>query len=144
MNRFIPEPNSGCWLWEGPISDRGYGYIYKGGERFLAHRVLWEQHHGQKAPPLLRHACDMPGCVNPEHVLPGTKADNARDAMMRKRMRFSCGEQHGRSKLTDEQVYAIRRAEGSDSAIARTFGVSATNVDSIKRRRTWSQLPEEE
>jgi hypothetical protein len=25
--RYIPEPNSGCWIWLGPLHEGGYGII---------------------------------------------------------------------------------------------------------------------
>jgi hypothetical protein len=38
-------------------------------------------------PPgmVVRHTCDNPPCINPEHLLIGTKADNAADMVERRR-----------------------------------------------------------
>jgi hypothetical protein len=27
VDKYIPEPNSGCWIWVGDINDSGYGII---------------------------------------------------------------------------------------------------------------------
>jgi len=66
--KFIPEPNSGCWLWFGASSD-GYGYIGCGGRNRLAHRVSYEIHRGPIPEGLeLDHLCRLHCCVNPDHL----------------------------------------------------------------------------
>jgi len=44
---FIPEALTGCWLWSGSLSDKGYGVIYWKGSRILAHRASYEEHRGE-------------------------------------------------------------------------------------------------
>jgi hypothetical protein len=42
--RYIPEPNTGCWLWLGTVNAKnGYGYAPMGrrGKTALAHRVSY-------------------------------------------------------------------------------------------------------
>mgnify|MGYP001807542780 CR=1 FL=1 len=43
----------------------------------------------------------------------------------------TCGEAHGRAKLTDEQVRAIRNDGGTVYGIAKKFGVSRRQVRRI-------------
>lgn len=72
-----------CWLWGGMTSRSGYG-IFHGRP---AHRASYELHKGPIPDGLLiRHTCDTPPCVNPDHLLVGTPADNARD--MKERARY--------------------------------------------------------
>jgi len=47
------------------------------------------------------------------------------------------GEDHGKSKLTNETVLAIRNATGSQRHIARKFGISQATVYQIKTRKAW-------
>ena len=44
-----PEPNTGCWLWDGYLDGRGYGRLGKGGRSgglIGAHRFSWELCNG--------------------------------------------------------------------------------------------------
>lgn len=76
LNNYIPEPNSGCWLWTAFINDNGYGKIGygrcpegKGSIEFPAHRSMYEYTHGPIPKELtVDHLCRVRCCVNPEHL----------------------------------------------------------------------------
>ena len=80
-----------CWIWQHEKTEKGYGimYIYmpghpKRGVRRKAHRISYEAFNGPIPEGLLVcHTCDVPSCVNPEHLFVGTPKDNMQD-MMRK------------------------------------------------------------
>lgn len=75
----MPEPNSGCWLWVG-TTVTGYGQLTFGRKRWLAHRLAWEAFRGAVPGDLcVLHRCDVPACVNPDHLWTGTRLDNNRD-----------------------------------------------------------------
>lgn len=71
-NKFIPEPNSGCWLWIGCIISTGYGNIALGKRQdghVLAHRLSYELHKGPIPNGLvIDHLCRTHSCVNPAHL----------------------------------------------------------------------------
>lgn len=76
----MPVPFSGCWLWDGPIVLKGYGCFSFKQKRRFAHRVSWELYKGSiPSGMLICHRCDIPSCVNPEHLFPGTYSDNIND-----------------------------------------------------------------
>lgn len=83
-NSIVRMPWSGCWLWTGSVGKLGYGIIKVDGTHANAHRVVWRQYRGDiPEGAILLHSCDIPGCVNPNHLAIGTFRDNSRD-MVRK------------------------------------------------------------
>lgn len=86
----IPEPNSGCWLWLGRAYEsqraHAYGVFSLGNKRTSVHRAAYEATHGPIPKGMVcRHTCDNASCVNPDHLLVGTQADNVRDMWERNR-----------------------------------------------------------
>lgn len=80
-----------CWIWNSPsVNNKGYGrfLIYRNGvqTRLLAHRLVAQLAGKQVAGLVIRHSCDTPLCCNPEHLIPGTQAQNIGDAVERGRM----------------------------------------------------------
>lgn len=72
-----PEPTSGCHLWIGKISQKGYGIVSFNGHPYLAHRVLYELN--VEAIPYgltVEHKCRTRCCVNPDHFLILTIREN--------------------------------------------------------------------
>lgn len=132
-----------CWPWVGQRSANGYGYLSVGGRKVVASRVCWELVHGPIPVGLhVCHRCDNPPCVNPGHLFLGTPRDNSED--MRRKGRGSPppvrrGAANSKTKLSDEQVAAIRRrwAAGgiTKTALASQFGVHRSRVFQLVNRK---------
>lgn len=84
------QKTDGCWLWTAATSD-GYGMIAKerpfvGAASLRANRVAYELHYGPiPTGEKVRHTCDVPACVRPDHLILGSQADNMQDASERER-----------------------------------------------------------
>lgn len=80
---------SGCWVWMGAMFSDGYGQMKINRRKELAHRISWRLHSSQIANGLdVLHRCDIPCCVNPDHLFLGTDSDNQRDSYRKGRGRW--------------------------------------------------------
>lgn len=135
-----------CWIFEqGSKRRRGYGCVTKSNKTYLAHRVSFEHHFGQIPHGLLvRHRCDTPMCINPDHLLTGTVKDNTRDMLERGRGNPPKGSVNGRSVLTEDEVYEIleRRFKLGYSLkkIAVEYGISISNTCLICTGTSWKDV----
>lgn len=77
----ISKTSSGCWKWNGTLTNDGYGILGSLGSPVLAHRFSWEMHNHERVPDgmVVMHSCDNPCCCNPDHLQIGTPLDNTRD-----------------------------------------------------------------
>jgi len=77
LARSIPEPNTGCWLWDGALTGSGYGTITIDGRTIGAHRASFGAFRGEIPDGLqLDHICRVTSCVNPAHLEPVTNREN--------------------------------------------------------------------
>lgn len=126
MVRCIPEPNSGCWLWEGSTAGR-YGLAFvSGGKPTTAHRAMLIAHGFDMSGKVAMHRCDNPMCVNPDHLLPGTQAENLAD-MCRK------GRHASAKKIPTAWRERIQNDSTPSWAVAMWFGVSRATINNIRR-----------
>jgi hypothetical protein len=129
-----------CWLWVASKNPQGYGTFNLNGRTRSAHVIAFLLAHPDlDQPEAVRHQCDTPLCCNPNHLLPGTKLENMRDAKERKRNTW--GERQNRAKLTLTLVAEIRAtyaAGGITKAqLARQYSLSRTHISKIILGRLW-------
>lgn len=124
------------------------GYLrhrYQGGMD-LAHRVSYKENKGPIPEGMIvRHTCDNPPCINPDHLVLGTHQDNMNDMVERGRQVCEKGEAHFNAELTEEAVRDILRAipewtSKSASEFARKYNVSARNIRLIKNGKAWKHV----
>lgn len=85
--RSIPEPNTGCWLWDARVDRDGYGMTKWHGIIRRAHRLSYQAFYNNDPGPLsVMHACDIACCVNPAHLAAGTTGENLRASAAKGRM----------------------------------------------------------
>ncbi len=138
-DNYIPEPNSGCWLWLGWLDPDGYGRFRFRGHGIRAHRVSYEIFKEPiQGDLLVCHQCDVPCCINPEHLFLGTQKENIVDRDKKKRM--ACGERQGASILTEEAVRQIASSTESQLVLATRYGVATSTIGSIQCGNNWKHL----
>lgn len=160
QSRFEVDDNTGCWNWTGSTNAKGYGLIggvingkryAPKGQRMLAHRVSWIIYIGDIPPSdaahgtVVRHKCDNPKCVNPNHLQLGTQADNVKDMIERGRrvITVRCGADHWNSAFSHEDIDYICSVEGRTKELAEKFGVHLSAIKNVRRRNGFgSKSPE--
>jgi len=126
-----------CWPWMGYVTPRGYG---RAAGKYV-HRLVLAEKLGRELTPdeVTRHTCDNTTCCNPNHLIPGTPADNVHDARDRGRLRR--GESNPASKLTQSRADEIRAlcATGKFGRreLAERFGVSIPTIYMVITRKAW-------
>ena len=137
-----------CWIWLAKRSG-GYGMFsvsgsgYAGTQRTVgAHRFSYEIAYGAFDPKaFVLHRCDNPPCCNPAHLFLGDHEANMRDMFAKRRE--PRGARHGRTRLTDTDVLAIRRRHALGEKLidmAEEFHVRATTLHYIVHRKTWTHI----
>jgi hypothetical protein len=107
---YVPEPNTGCWLWLKGVQTSGYGQVALERKKHprlrVAHRVSYELLRGPIPGGLtLDHLCRVRSCVNPDHLEPVTNRVNAlrgNGAPARHARQTHCLNGH---PLTPENIY---------------------------------------
>lgn len=147
-DNYIPEPNSGCWLWTGPINRiippyGGYGRFNKE----AAHRYSFRKFKGEiPTGKLVLHKCDVRGCVNPDHLFLGTHQENTDDMFSKGRDKcenvgtFVNGSFHRMAKLTESTVKEIKNSDLSHGCAARLYNVHKSTIKDIRKGRTWRHV----
>ena len=143
--KFIPEPNSGCWIWfasnSGEEDSLAYGCMKYEGKHISAHRISYELYCSEIPDGMqVLHKCDFPPCVNPEHLFLGTASDNMNDMFAKKRHPIKLGIEHYKAKLDWEKVEQIRKLSAKGMGrreIARLFGVTHGAIGFIVKNQAW-------
>lgn len=147
---FAPRPLA--WIKEGDcircISHKGNkdGYIVvlrDGHVSKLSRLILSRRYKSFSKELISRHTCDHPWCINPNHLIPGTYADNNRDRSDRGRTARIFGEKNHSSKLTNALIIIIRdRLSKGDSqrSIAKDYRVTHQCIGLIERRVNWKHI----
>lgn len=128
-----------CWEWQGRRDKLGYGHFRFNGKSHLAHRLAYAFSTGHlSGSDLIRHKCDNPHCVRPDHLEIGNSKDNIHDAIIRAR-----SGKHWLASLAPEQVRQARQMHASGSkprTIATTFGVSINVIYCLLKGQTYKHV----
>lgn len=116
-----------CWLWKGArLKPYGHGVTANNNRNCLAHRFSYVLAYGSlPAGVVIRHKCDTPPCVRPDHLEMGTQKQNQQDRIIRQ---------------VPEHVVSIRRqflAGEEPWTLARQMGLNEESIRLIIRNKSW-------
>lgn len=164
QKRSVTNPLSGCFEWQGSLTQAGYGQmasrILSKAAPITLHRASWIIHNGKIPKGLyICHTCDNRRCWNIEHLFCGTPTDNVRDMIAKGRQRHDViftgddhwtrrmpekvrkGHKHGGAKLKPNEVREIRsRSNEMHLTLATEFNVTRSTITAILNRRKWREL----
>jgi hypothetical protein len=133
----------GCWLWQGAKIPDGYGQLQgPQGKVVLVHRLSWQLFRGpipEKAQVL--HKCDVPSCLNPEHLFLGSQRDNILDMKAKGRLVTFSGERHGMAKLKWVHIRKIRSQYSlgkTRAQLAQEYAISWSQLNRIVKGTSWA------
>lgn len=124
-----------CIEWTKGLHKDGYGLRKYKGKTRLAHRVAYEEKHGEIPEGMcVCHTCDNPKCINPDHLFLADHSGNMQDRESKRRGVFA--------KLTPDDVHKIRERLPFETQrdIADDYGVHPHTISNIKRGKNWSYI----
>ena len=140
------EKNGGCICATKYLNDKGYPRMrVNAKKRYMSH-VMYERYIGEMPDGMcVLHKCDIPSCINPQHLFIGTKADNNYDMVSKGRHYVhGKGEKSCRATITDKQAKEIKMEYKprvvTASYLAEKYGTTRAVVNNIVQNKSWRHI----
>jgi hypothetical protein len=136
--KYTVKNSSDCLIWTRCFNSDGYHRaVFDGYSNGKVHRVVCELTTGlDLTGKVVRHTCDNPKCINPEHLVPGNSIENIKDRNERS--------SNGRAKLSKLEVVAARDLYSTGKYLvkdlAHMFKVNIRTMSSLLNRTHWKHV----
>jgi len=119
----LTTPVGDCLEWTRCFNTDGYPRLYP---NVKVHRLLYRLLHKIDLEGLvIRHTCDNPRCLKPEHLLVGTAFDNVQDRVARDRTYRTITKESVKSVQSFPDTYTNKR-------VAEITGIDQRRVSEIR------------
>lgn len=142
--RFSHVTEGGCIVLHGQCGSDGRPQIGADYMKIRVARLIvaWRDGLNMRHEWDTRHTCNVRACVNPDHLLSGTRQENSLDRY--EQGTAPIGERAPHAKLTADQVWQVldlvHAGQPTLTEIAQRFGCSLTTVSKIKNGLTWRHV----
>ena len=122
--------SNGCWNCTSHALSSGYPRKMINKQSIQLSRFVYAEHNGAIPEDMvIRHTCDNPKCINPSHLVIGTRSDNMKDMVERNRIN------RGIVKLSERDIelikYAYHSEKYTERQLAKLFGVGISAIHKI-------------
>lgn len=143
--KYVIDPDTGCWNWTGAITNIGYGILKINGKNIYAHRFSYEFNIGQINNKYVLHQCDNRKCVNFDHLFLGDHLDNMSDCKNKDRFFKPKGIKNSNVILAEYEVIEIKKELqnyywGKIKDLAHFYKVDQQTISDIKSGKRWSHI----
>lgn len=130
-----------CLLWKGAMANGTCPVCRLGGKQVTVRHALWTA-LGRRRPPKtsVLAQCKESRCVSPDHLVlasRGPKPGMRRSAATRENMAAA---RRAASKLTPEDVQAIRMSTAKLKDLVVQYGMSKRAIQDIRSGASWADL----
>lgn len=141
--RFLEKVNKTktCWLWIGCLNSSKYGQIRVNGRTRGAHQISYELFVGEIKDKLwVLHKCDVPNCVNPNHLFLGDVVANTQDMISKNRDKgctsinrkmTNCKNGH---EFTSENTYYYDWGKRGKHRVCKSCVIARSKIKQLARK----------
>jgi hypothetical protein len=131
----------GCWIWQR-YAKGGSPQADIGGRVQLVRRYVYNATHvALTAKRVASMRCDSPLCVHPDHIAGRTRSEVHRGKPKPHGHGVKIAKaRRAVSKVTGDDVAAIRESDETGQALAKRYGVSRSCISTIRLHKVWREL----
>ena len=138
-HRIVPDKNTGCWIWTGSTTKKGYPQMHFGKGPANVHRLMAALSHGfdMNDPQIeIKRTCKNQSCVQPKHLFVHNMTPDPA-AVALKNSQFLCGRVEGDEGLRF-RASLITRGISMQIALREAIGLY---LDKHETKRSGAEEP---